>query len=392
MPAVLDVIGGSAWLRGFLPTLNRFGQSIPPLLVSDGVRRSGLKRTIVVSTTLVMGFAFLLLALIWMVTGGDHSSLPFVFLLIYACFFTATGINQLGLNTLTGKLVKIRQRGLLSLLGTVIGALLAVICAYVLLNFWLSDTEENGGSRFDLIFLFTGVAFCIAALLVSRLRERPDISKKPTLSLAKVLSGSLDRFRDDRNFMLLAIAAGLFGMALTLFPHYQRLGRDRFELGLTALIPWVIAQNLGAASFSIPSGWIADRLGNRIVLRWMLATMCVAPVLAIVLAQFPSLGWSWFTVVFWLLGLTPVAIRFFNNYTLEITERSNHPKYLSTLGLAMALPPMLLSIPIGWLAEAISFEFVFLVVTVCLLTAFILTFFLIEPRHENGKNGTTDGE
>ena len=31
MPAVLDSLGGSGWLRGLLPPLNRFGQSIPPL-------------------------------------------------------------------------------------------------------------------------------------------------------------------------------------------------------------------------------------------------------------------------------------------------------------------------------------------------------------------------
>ena len=39
MPAVLDVMGGNALLRGCLPMLNRFGQSLPPLLASDHIRQ-----------------------------------------------------------------------------------------------------------------------------------------------------------------------------------------------------------------------------------------------------------------------------------------------------------------------------------------------------------------
>ena len=46
MPAVLDVMGGSGWLRGCLPMLNRFGQSIPPMLASDRIRRTAYKKQI----------------------------------------------------------------------------------------------------------------------------------------------------------------------------------------------------------------------------------------------------------------------------------------------------------------------------------------------------------
>ena len=51
----------------------------------------------------------------------------------------------------------------------------------------------------------------------------------------QLLAASWGALRRDRNFMLLAVIAGLFGMSITLFPHYQRLGRERFDLDLTAL-------------------------------------------------------------------------------------------------------------------------------------------------------------
>ena len=117
MPAVLDVIGGSGMLRGFLPMLNRFGQSVPPLLASDHVRNAPFKKFGMFSTTLVMGLCFLALSMIWMVTGGQKSWwLPILFLLIYGIFFSMTGINQLLLNTISGKLIKVEQRGRLALI------------------------------------------------------------------------------------------------------------------------------------------------------------------------------------------------------------------------------------------------------------------------------------
>jgi hypothetical protein len=73
MPAVLDVIGGSGWLRGCLPMLNRFGQSVPPLLASDRIRNAPLKKIGLFVSTLTMGLCFLTLSVVWMLTGGEKS-------------------------------------------------------------------------------------------------------------------------------------------------------------------------------------------------------------------------------------------------------------------------------------------------------------------------------
>lgn len=45
IPHVLDVISGNAaWARGFLPVLNRLGQSLTPLLAADFIRDIRLKK------------------------------------------------------------------------------------------------------------------------------------------------------------------------------------------------------------------------------------------------------------------------------------------------------------------------------------------------------------
>ena len=385
MPAVLDVIGGSALLGGFLPMLNRLGQSVPPLLASDWVRGTRRKKWVAVGSCLTMAGCFMALSLGWHLTGGKATwYLPILFLIIYAVFFTATGINQLVVNTLVGKLIRVRRRGLFSLLGTGIGAAVAVVAAAWLMNRWLPAGDVAASEyRFDWIFGFTGSMFIIAGVVAAFWVEQPDDGSSPRRKPLQLFAASLKTLREDRNFLLLAVIAGLFGICLTLFPHYQRLGRERFDLDLTALIPWVLAQNIGAALFSIPAGWVADRLGVRVVLRTMLFVVCVIPLAALGLALQPEAGKIWYTLVFGMLGITPVTMRMFNYYTLEITDSANHPKYLSTLSLAMAVPPFFLSVFFGWLVDEVSFEFVFLLVVVCLLVGWVLTFWLQEPRDEN---------
>jgi len=386
MPAVLDVIGGAGWLRGCLPMLNRLGQSLPPMLTSDLVRGARLKKLGLFSTTSTMGVCFLLLAAIWAMTEGAKSWwLPIVFLLIYAVFFTATGINMMILNTISGKLIRVDRRGRLSLFGTVIGATVAVGCGWYFLNRWLVDGTGTGGPRanFEMIFFFTGMTFSGAALVGLFLKEAPDEDQAQRRGGKDLLLAAYEIFKTDRNFRRLAVIAALFGMYLTLFPHYQRLGRDRLELGLSALIPWVLAQNIGAALFSVPAGWLADRYGNRLVIKSTMLVLCIAPVLALAISWSADLQPSWFTVVFGLLGLTPVAMRILNNYTLEIASHDEHPKYLSTLAFAIAAPPILLSPLIGALIDSVGFELIFAIVTVCVFAGWLMAFTLTEPRKQN---------
>jgi MFS family permease len=385
MPAVLDVIGGSGWLRGCLPMLNRFGQSVPPLLASDRIRNTPFKKFGLFSTTFTMGLCFLALSLVWMFTGGQKSWwLPLVFLIIYGIFFASTGLNQLLLNTISGKLIRVDRRGRLALFGTVLGSTAAIVCAWFLLNLWLVDeaTAAPGqSSNFVMIFAFTGTAFVVAAIIGLFLREEPDDFGNERRSGKGLFLAAISTVKHDRNFRKVAIIAALFGMYLTLFPHYQRLGRDRLALGLTAIIPWVLAQNVGAAVFSIPAGWIADRFGNRLVLQVMLLVLCIAPIMALVLAKLGDVGQPWFTFVFCLLGLTPVTMRILNNYTLEVTGNSEHPRYLSTLSIAMAVPAILLSPVFGALIDWVGFEAIFLVVVACVFCGWLLTFRIEEPRH-----------
>jgi len=109
--------------------------------------------------------------------------------------------------------------------------------------------------------------------------------------------------------------------------------------------------------------------------------LCLPPVMAVVIGRIESVSNGWFTAVFCLLGLTPVAMRYMNNYTLEVCTGKDHPRYLSTLGIAMATPPIILGPLMGAMVDLVGFEFVFGIVIICMFVGWLLTFRIQEPRH-----------
>jgi MFS family permease len=378
MPAVVDYISGAGWIRGCLPLLNRFGQSVPPVLLARQVKLQPQKMWMVFGTTALMSVLFLLLTWLFFMGFAERRTawLPVTFLVIYAVFFVCIGLNQVAFATLQGKLVEVNRRGRLLLISNTIGSATAVLCAFVLLSLWLNDDE----ARFDLIFGFSGVLFGVAAVTMLFLVESKDSFQQT--AAAHPLHYFADAYRvlvNDRNFRLLALIGSLFGISFMLFPHYQSLGLLSMHLPTRSLMWWVIIQNIGTGLVSIPIGWVADRYGNRLVLLLSLLGIASAPVVAIGFLHAGSIGIRLYGSVFVLVGMTPVVLRTLQNYTLEVSAPEDHAVYLSTLSLCMA-GPMFLSPLAGYFIDRLGFDPVFLTIAGLIMASWLLTFRLQEPR------------
>lgn len=374
MPAVLDLLGGGAWLRGCLPVLNRFGLSIPPIAFSRHVQTMPRKKRMLASTSLYMGGCFLLLALAWQHREAAGRWMPLIFLSLYTFFFMCTGVNQLTLGTLNGKLVRPHRRGALMLAANTVGAAVAIGCALLLLRRWLATPDG-----YVWIFGFAGSCFALTAGLALLLREPADNYQQPRASLPQLLARSWRTLRADANLRRLAWISGLFGCSFMLFPHYQALAIRQLGLEHQDMLSWVVLQNAGTAVFSMLVGPLADARGNRSVLRLTLLGIILAPLLAIWLST-RSNGAVWFPIVFLLVGLTPITLRIFQNYALEISAPKDHALYLSTLSLVVGVS-VFASPLVGLLLDLAGFGPVFLATAGVLFLAWLLTWRLAEPRH-----------
>ncbi len=399
MPRFLDVIDGSGFVRGWLPLLNRAGQSIPPLILADRLRRKPLKRHAMHRTSTLMGVCFLSISATWFligepVNGNAPAWVAPAFLLAYVIFFIVSGLNQLVLGTLTGKLIRANRRGKLLGRAGIIGSFLSVTLAWFLLARWLEPPVQLPTGGYVLIFGFAGTGFALAGLLTIPLREPVDepSGEARHRSIATAFSDAWQTMRTDHSFRRAAIVAMLFISVQLLFPHFQAFGRRHItdEHEGFQLMLWVIAQNAAVGAFSWGSGFIADRFGNRLAIRIQVFLCTLTPLIALLLTSgMIEHGVRWFWVAFVFLGLVPVTMKTFINYTLELTEPENHPRYVSTMSLSFAVP-FVLSPVVGALIDSIGFEPVFVAISGTILTGGLLTYRMAEPRHSGSTAATTD--
>lgn len=389
MPRFMDVIDGSGFVRGFLPVLNRFGQSVVPLFLADRLRRAPLKRRVLQTTSTLMGACFLVLAGLWYwlgepVHGGAPSWMPLAFLTLYVVFFFISGMNQLALGTIQGKLIRADRRGRLLAVSGVTGSIISITLAWFLLQRWLEHPLQLPDSGYVLIFGFAGTGFVLASLLTLPLREPVDNECPSTARSAKqAVVGAWEVVRHDGAFRRAAIVATLFITVQFLFPHFQAFGRSRIDKADEGfhLMLWVIAQNGAVGAFSWISGIIADRYGNRLAIRLQVFLCMLTPLMALFLiSDFLVDGHKCYWLAFVFLGLVPVTMKTFVNYTLELTDPANHPRYVSTMSLCFAIP-FILSPLVGMLIDIIGFEPIFVAISATIGVAGLLTFRMSEPRY-----------
>lgn len=385
MPAILDAVADAGFLRGMLPVIGRFGQSLPPLAFASRLSRMPLKKRPLVVTTLALAGCFGLLAAAWSVLAGRHPLLlAVIYLTLYAGFAVINGLNLLVLATLQGKLVPVASRGRLMLLNTTVGSVLAIAAAVVLLGPWL----EAGESAFDNIFLTTAVFFALAAFVPMLIHEPATLSEPAADSgrrgqgIAAALRSWKAMLSADPGLARLCLVAMFFSVALFLFPHYQAFARDRLGTQLPSLLSWVVVQNVATGLASVVAGPATDRRGTRIVLVGLLACTAITPLLVVGLSLLPhATAGQLFWLVYVPLGINPILMRTFSNAALELApDLASQPRYVSLVGVALAAP-FVVSPGVGFLVDVIGFQPVFLGGTVVIGLGVSLALGLPEPRN-----------
>ena len=378
IPAFLDAISGAGWMRGFLPVLNRLGQSIPQLFWASRLKDIRKKKWAFAGVIIGMSIPFGILAVVnYGVAGNYPWWLAWLYLGLYFLFFVFGGLNNLSFGTLQGKLIRPTRRGALLWISSFFGTIPAIMITLWLMPDWLRGDPP----AFDRIFAMVTICMFISALIVLFAKEPADETKPEPQKLDGTIREVLGVLRADSNLRRLIGVVMLANSGMLLYPHYQALGRESLGLGGGHLAIWVAVQSASVGCLSILIGSLADRRGYRITLQLLTVTGAVAPVLAIAITSLPNLaGGKLFFLVYASMGVSPLGIRATTNYTLEICDPEQHARYLSTVILVGAFP-FFLSPLVGLLIDLIGFIPVFLFATILILCGAALSLGLDEPRH-----------
>jgi hypothetical protein len=384
MPVFMDYIGGGPVMRAMLMVLNRVGFSIPPVVFSRQLKIARRKKWLFAACSFGMAVPFALLALLWHSgywrdeRGLPQWWMPAVFLLLYGVFFALTGMNQLSAHALQGKVVRATLRGRLFTTSVVAGAPLAIGAAWWFMPGWLAHPDAGFGA----IFACSAIAFTMGGVASLAIQEEPDDFRQARSPLWQYFRHSWQVIQRDASARALALLAVLFSATFMLFPHYVAVVNEHSDFNLRQMTLWVCVQNAGTAALSLVVGPLADRYGNRAALHLTMAGVAMAPLIAVISLMGSSAlrtDHSW--IMFVTIGFTPVTIRLLANYSLEIAPRHDHPKYVSALGLCLALPVIVGAPLVGVVARWIGYLPVFAVGFVLLALAVGQTFRIAEPRH-----------
>lgn len=375
IPAFIDTYTASGTIRGLLPLILRIGQSLPQFLVAQRVARMPTKQGFFILTGFGFTLPWCILSGILSLTHWSANAVIAVFLGLCTLFWLMVGCNHLASGTLQGKLISPEKRGRLLAYSNIIGCTLAIGLAVSIMPRWLSESDPHYG----LIFGATATFFGLAAGVSFGFREHPS-RPEGSRPYFKFLGDALLSLRYDRNFRRFATVILLFYAIWPLFPHYAVFGKRTLGIASSGFVTLIVAQNVSNAVGAGIFGNIADRSGNRFVLRLLILMSAFTPLLAIGISRMPT-GATWYWVIFALIGFTPVSARIVTNYTLEIAPQEKHPQYLGVMSLFQAIP-LFVSPLIGALIEKFAFEPVFCVCSVLVSIGFGLTFRLQEPRFE----------
>lgn len=374
MPGFLDTHTPSGVIRGFLPLIARVGQSLPQFLIAHQVSKMPRKQAVFIGSAFGIMLPWLTLALTLGLTDFAGNVIVGFFLASYAMHWLMLGCNMLANGTLQGKLIRAERRGRILAYGNTIGCMLAIAAFWLVVPYWLRE----GNTNYAWIFGTTGGFFGLAAYAGLYFREPPDATVQESSPLLKFLGSGLMLVRRDRDFRRLAVVILLFYVVWLLFPHYTVFGMRRLGLAPGNFFTLIAVQNTINALSSGVMGNLADRRGNRFVLRMLIFIGALAPLVAIFISRL-AIGADLYWIVYAFLGFIPVSNRVVINYTLEISPQEKHPQYLGVMSLFQALP-LCASPLLGLLIDRLSFEPVFVFCSLITLWAVFLTFRLNEPR------------
>jgi len=250
------------------------------------------------------------------------------------------------------------------------GMLAAFLSIYLLKSF---PFPRN----FALCFLFAFGATSVSYVALVLIREPSSPVRGEESSFKKYLLGLPSLLKKDRNFSSFLVSNILFGFGGMSTAFFAVYAMNKLTLPDSQIGVFTLLLLLGQSISSILWGHLGDEKGYKLVLE--LGT--IATILAILLAIFSSSIYLFYGV-FFIVGMSFSAYFIaFQGIVLEFSAPETRPTYIALANTIKApfvgLSPLLG----GFLADKLSFPFVFVLTIFILLGVILYSVFLVkEPR------------
>lgn len=378
LPVLVSTLTDSNLAVGLLAALYGLGIYLPQLFTANFTEQLRYKKPFVMLVGsvgerlpyLLMGIA------VWLFAVPAPQGALVLVLGCLAISGLSAGSAMPAWYDMIAKVIPVSRRGLWSGLGHGIGALMAIVGAFLVGRILDGYPYPN---NFTLLFVLAFGATCISFVGLALNREPPSQAVKKQVSTQtyfRQLPPLLRANANYRRFFISRTIVILGAMATSFFIIYgsQRFGLDGAAIGLmTAAL--VASQ----AVMSLVWGVIGDRAGHKVVLTGAALTLALAA-LNTLLA--PTQGWL--VLSFVLLGMYSSGDAVSGlNIILEFAAPEDRPTYIGLTNTLLAPTIILAPILGGWLATVAGFPALLVTAaTVASVGTLLLAFWVQEPRQK----------
>lgn len=384
LPAFAEHLGAPNIVIGAIPAVTTLGWLLPSLFAAGHTEALPRKLPFVMRYTAWERAPYLVLALAAFLVADRAPTLTLAFLLLILLFTKGVaGALLPAWMDIVGRAIPVTLRGrffaISSTLAGVGGLLASFATAFILASL-------PAPASYGACFLAGAACMALSYAALCLTREPPALTPPPApVPLRTYLARVPGLLRRDRNMSWFLAARGctVVGvMASGFFTVYA--------LRVLAAPPWkagVFTTMLlaGQLTANLVLGWLADRMGHRLVLAVGTAAMVAANLGALAA---PSV--ELFSIVFVLDGVYDAAVLISGlNILLELAPAAEErPTYVGLGRTAVA--PIAFAAPLaaGLLADAVGFQAVFALAAVFSLIALaLLTTRVRDPRREEVQGG-----
>ncbi len=375
LPAFARRLTSSSFLIGLVPALSTLGLYLPQILTANFIEKLKRNKDFIMLVTAGERIPWLILFLgVIFLSPSSPLMLP-AFLLLYAVTAFSGGVAIPAWQDMLAKLIPVRRRGFFfgwtnSLAGG--GGIAAAFLSVHLLN------RFPYPRNFSLCFLFAFIFTSISWVFLGLVREPTDSRRGNKSTLKDYLRRLPILLRKDKNFRSFLVSNALLscrGMATAFFTVHamNKLALPDSQIGMFTL--FLLG---GQTVSSVLWGYLGDRKGYKMVME----LGGVLSILSITLALFSSTVYMFYAVFFvfgWAFSAQLISGM---GMVLEFSKSKTRPTYIASANTFkapfMALSPLLG----GFLADRISFPFVFVLTILVLLGGISCLALLVkEPRH-----------
>ncbi len=376
LPAFARHLTSSNFLIGLIPCLSTLGWLLPQILIANFTQKLKRKKDLIIVTGPGerIPWFFLFLAVMFL-SSSSSSLLLTIFFILYALFCFSGGMGGVAWQDMLAKVIPLKKRGRFFgwsnfLAGgvSIFGAFLSI---YLLRSF---PFPKN----FALCFLFAFFATSISYISFVLIREPVYPVKNKESSFREYFRGLPSLLKKDKNFFSFLIASIFLSCGAMATAFFAVHAMNKLTLPDSQIGAFTLLLLTGQTISSVLWGYLGDKKGYKLVME----AGILFTILAILLAVFSSSIYLFYGVFFifgWAFSASFISSM---GVVLEFSTPEMRPTYIALTNTVkapfMSLSPLLG----GFLADKISFPFVFILTIFILLGGILyLALFVREPRH-----------